>query len=515
MRLNNSLKNMYIAMFSQVIITLLGFVTRKIFIDSLGAEYLGINGLLTNVLSMLSLVEGGIGTSIVYNLYKPLAENNEEKVIALVQLYKKLYGILSVVILGLSLCLYPFLGYLIQGGENLSYITLVYFIFVFRNIVSYLNAHKWSLINADQKGYVLSRVNLIFNIITTIAKIIIIYVTKSYVAFLVVDLLIYLIQTIFNGNIVNKYYPYIKTKQKYRVEADIKQNLVTNVKALFWHNVGKYCVFGTDNLLISSLISIQTVGLYSNYTMIIGQLSTLVGPILGGINASVGNLVATEHEDKSYEVFKVVYLVNFWMYAWCAIFLYNLLEPFIDWWIGPGFLLDDFTFIVILINFYIAGVRTSVGIFKDKAGIFADDQYVPILESIVNLGASFILVKYFGLAGIFLGTTISSLLFPVWNQPRLVYKKLFKKPVRYYFMTYIFYATITIIIGFVTTVICNILVTDGTFIALVLKGLICLAVPNVILIAIFYNRPEFLIIRKIIIKILGNLRFSFLRKRIA
>ena len=290
---------------------------------------------------------------------------------------------------------------------------------------------------------------------------------------------------------------------------------MTNVKAIFWHNVGKYCVFGTDNLLISSLINIQTVGLYSNYTMIIGQLSTLVGPILGGINASVGNLVATEHEDKSYEVFKVVYLINFWMYAWCAIFLYNLLEPFIDWWIGPGFLLDDFTFIVILINFYISGVRTSIGIFKDKAGIFADDQYVPILESIVNLVSSFILAKQFGLVGIFLGTTISSLLFPVWIQPRLVYKKLFKKPVRYYFMTYIFYATMTIIIGVVTTIICNILVTDGTFIALVMKGIICLTVPNAILIPIFYNRPEFLIIRKIIIKILGNLRVSFLRKRIA
>ena len=114
-----------------------------------------------------------------------------------------------------------------------------------------MNAHKWSLINADQKGYVLSRIDLIFTLITTIAKIIIIYVTKSYVAFLVVDLLIYIIQTVFNGNIVNKYYPYIKTKQKYRVEADIKQNLVTNVKAIFWHNVGKYFVFVTDNLLFT------------------------------------------------------------------------------------------------------------------------------------------------------------------------------------------------------------------------------------------------------------------------
>ena len=162
MRTESSLKNMYIGIITQIIITLLGFISRKVFISGLGTEYLGINGLLTNVLSMLSLVEGGIGTSIVYNLYKPLADNDTEKVTALVQLYKKLYGLLAILVAILSLMLYPFLGSLMKGGTSGKYITVVYFIFVIKNIISYLNAHKWSLINADQKGYVLARINLIF-----------------------------------------------------------------------------------------------------------------------------------------------------------------------------------------------------------------------------------------------------------------------------------------------------------------------------------------------------------------
>ena len=491
MRTQSSIKNMYIGIVTQIIITLLGFISRKVFIDGLGTEYLGINGLLTNVLSMLSLVEGGIGTSIVYNLYKPLADNDTEKVTALVQLYKKLYGILAVLVAILSLMLYPFLGSLMKDGTSGKYITVVYFIFVIKNIISYLNAHKWSLINADQKGYVLARINLIFNIVTTLCRIAIIYLTKSYILYLLVELIIIIIQNIYNGNIVNTRYPYIKTKEKYKVDKDVRENMITNVKALFLHKVGSYCVFGTDNILISALISVKTVGIYSNYTMIIGQLSALISPVLNGINASVGNLVATEGKDKNYSVFKVVYLVNFWIYCVSCIFLYNLLNPFIDWWLGDGLLIDNFTLLIVLINFYISGLRTSIGIFKDKAGIFAEDKYVPLLESAINLGASLILAKYFGLAGIFLGTTISSIALPVWNQSRLVYKKLFKKPLLEYFKQYFLYSAITITLGIAVTNICNMINGNYSFLSLVIRGIICLIIPNVVLVLIFYRTDEF------------------------
>lgn len=204
MRTKNSIKNICISILTQIVITLLGFVSRKVFIDNLGTEYLGINGLLSNVLSMLSLVEGGIGTSIVYNLYKPLAENDEPRIIALVQLYKKLYGILAIIIFGLSLTLYPFLGILMKDGSTVTSINIIYFIFVSKNIISYLNAHKWSLINADQKGYVLAKYNLIFNILTTVSKIIVLVVTNNYILFLLIEIAIFVIQNLWNGKVVNE-----------------------------------------------------------------------------------------------------------------------------------------------------------------------------------------------------------------------------------------------------------------------------------------------------------------------
>lgn len=491
MRTQSSLKNMYIGILSQIVITLLGFISRKVFVSGLGTEYLGINGLLTNVLSMLSLVECGIGTSIVYNLYKPLNDKDTEKVTALVQLYKKLYGILAIVVAVLSLMLYPFLGYLMKGGTSGKYIKVVYFIFVIKNIISYLNAHKWSLINADQKGYVLARINLVFNIVTTLCRIAIIYFTRSYILYLLIELVIIIIQNIYNGNIVNNRYPYIKTKNKYKVDEDVKENMITNVKALFLHKIGSYCVFGTDNILISAFISVKTVGIYSNYTMIIGQLSALINPVLNSINASVGNLIATEGEEKNYNIFNIIYLINFWIYCVSTIFLYNLLNPFIEWWLGRGLLLDNFTLIVILINFYISGLRISIAIFKEKAGIFTDDKYIPLIESAINLGLSVLLVKYYRLVGIFLGTTISSLALPVWNQSRLVYKKLFKKSLTEYFKRYFLYAGITIILSFIVTSICNLLVEGYSFLSLVIRGSICVIIPNLILILIFYKTTEF------------------------
>ena len=234
MRTKNVIRNIGINILTQIVITVLGFLSRKVFIDNLGTEYLGINGLLSNVISMLSLVEGGIGTSIIFNLYKPLADDDRPRIIALVQLYKKLYGILAIVILFLSICLYPFLGSLMRDYTGVPYLTLIYFIFVAKNMISYLNAHRWSLINADQKGYVLARYNLIFNIVTTLSKIAILYYTKNYVLYLLIEAGIFVVQNIWNGRIVNNKYPYINTREKYYVEKQVKENLITNVKAIFF-----------------------------------------------------------------------------------------------------------------------------------------------------------------------------------------------------------------------------------------------------------------------------------------
>ena len=263
-----------------------------------------------------------------------------------------------------------------------------YFIFVATTLLSYFNAHKVSLINADQKGYVLARLNLGFSIFTTVTRIIVLLLTANYILYLLIELVIGIIQTIFNGKVVDKRYDYIKTKEKYSISKVEKESLITNTKAIFLHNIGTFCVLGTDNILISAFIGIATVGLYSNYTMIIGQLAALVNPIIGGIGASVGNLIAAGDSDKKYFIFKITYLVNFWIYSICVIFLYILLQPFINWWLGEGYLLDKLSFILILVNFYLMGLRSSISTFKNKAGIFVKDKYIPLLEAAINLVAS-------------------------------------------------------------------------------------------------------------------------------
>lgn len=491
MRTKNAAKNIAMSIGTQGVIILLGFISRKAFIDSLGAEYLGVNGLLTNILSMMVLIESGIGISIVYNLYKPLAEGNRENIIGLVQLYKRAYSILAIIMLGMSCILYMFLGKLMKTDQSIPGIFIVYVIFVIKNMVSYLNAYKWALINADQKGYILSRNNLVFQIITTIAKILVLKATNSYIIFLAIELSIFIGQNIFNTYIVYKQYPYIRTKQKQEIDQETKKNINRNVRAMFLHNIGGYLVTSTDNILISALVSLKLLGFYSNYTMVISQLSALVGPIIGGIGAGVGNLIATEDRKKVYSIFKIAFFVSFWIYSFSAIFLFNLLEPFIDWWIGKGYLLDRFTFVVILLNFYIAGMRSTISTFKSKAGLFVQDKYAPVIEGVLNLVGSLILVKYLGLVGVFLGTTISTLAIPFWNQARIVYKELFKQPVKKFFYQYAIYALIMLGTGCITAWVCDAMVASEGFIALVIKGIICVIVPNTIYLCLFIRSEEF------------------------
>ena len=239
--------------------------------------------------------------------------------------------------------------------------------------------------------------------------------------------------------------------------------------------------------------------MYSNYTMIINQLSGLLSPIINGIGASIGNLIAVESKEKNYEIFNVLNLVTFWIYSIVTIILYNLLEPFITWWIGDDYLLSHFVFIVVLFNFYLAGMRNPILIFKSKGAIFVPDKYFPLVEAVINLSASLILVKYFGLVGIFLGTTLSTLVIPFWTQPKLVYNILFEKSVLPYFGIYIYYFCLMMVIGFLTTFCCSLIHLDG-FLALVLKGFICTILPNVFYLFVFCRTKEFKYILSVLLR---------------
>lgn len=502
MRTVNTLKNIIASIGSVVVLTILGFFTRKVFVDSLGVEYLGLNGLLQNVLGMLSLVEGGIGTSIVYNLYKPLAENDQPKIIALVQLYRNIYRYIALAVFLLSLILYPFLDVFIKDGEGLSYVSFVYFIFVANNLIGYLMADKWSLINSDQKQYKLAKYTITYQIVLNLVKIAILYYYKSFVAYLVVELVL---QLFYNGviiRVVNRLYPYIRTNQKYEVEKKIRENIVNNVKALFFHSIGGYLLHSTDNIIISTFVGVGVVGLYSNYFLIVSQIKSLTKPILTSMKDSIGNLVAQDSSERQYEIFKVIDLLNFFLVGFVIVVLYNTLTPFVIWWLGKPYILTETVVLVMCLNYFVDEIRTSVMMYKYVSGIFAPDRFVVFITAMINLIVSIVLVRYIGLVGVLIGTSTAILCTASWNWPRLVFKHTFKRSVWEYYKNYIFRGFLVIILLLGTKYINSELFIGYTFLSIILRGIVSSGLFVFIFLLLYYRTSEVNYLKNSILQII-------------
>lgn len=444
MRTLNSLKNMLSSMGISLVMILLGFFTRKLFVDNIGVQYLGLNGLLSNILGVTSLLEGGFATSVVYNMYKPIAENNHEKIIALLQLYRKVYRYIALGIFLFSLLLYPFIGYFIKGADSLQYVSVVYFIFVFNSLIGYFTAYKWSIINASQKNYKLALTNLIYQVGLNFAKLAVLYYIRDYIIFLVVESLFSLGLNAAVVRKANQLFPYIVTKKKYIVEDDVKKNIIQNMKYIFIINIGTYLMHSTDNIVISSYVGISIVGLYSNYTLISGIVRSMARQILNSFSDSVGDLVASESSNRVYEVYKTVFFVNFLVISIPSIIMYTTFNPFINWWLGNDYTLPNYVVGIIIFNFYIMMMRESAITFKGKSGIFFPDRYTTLLQGIINLVLSLLLVQYLDLFGVLLATALSVLAIGFWQYPRICYKYIFHQPLWSYFKQYIKYTAVAV-----------------------------------------------------------------------
>lgn len=455
----NSAKNLISGVGISLVMTLLGFFTRKIFVDAIGVEYLGLNGLLQNILGMMTLLEGGFATSVVYNMYKPLAQDNKTEILALLQLYKKVYRYIALGVFTVGLCIYPFLDLFIEDAEGLRYLGIVYFIFLFNSLIQYFTAYKWSLINASQQNYKLALINLTYQIVLSLSKIAILYYTENYILYLVTETICSLALNIAIVRKANKLFPYIVNAPKYSVKPEVKRNIITNMKALFLHSLGGYFMHSTDNIVMSAYIGVGIVGLYSNYTLLTSTIKSFTTQILNSFSESVGNLLASESESYSYKVFRTINFVNYITISIPIVFLAVLSQPFIRLWLGADYILSNAILAIILFNFYIDGMRTSVLTFKTKAGIFTKDRFTPLLQGIINLILSIILVRILGLAGVLLATGISILSIGFWQWPRLVYKNVFHVSLWPYFRQYIQYflvCVLTIFCALMTSLTINI-----------------------------------------------------------
>lgn len=489
MRVKHSILNISAGLGSQLIITLLSFVSRTVFIYTLGVEYLGINGLFTSILLMLSIAEAGIGSAIMYSLYKPLAEEDTTKVIVLMKLYKQVYRMIAIVVLLLGLAIMPFLPLFVKE-TSVQNLQVIYMLFLANTALPYFFLYKNSFLNVCQKGYIVTAIYTVSQLISTGIKIGILYYTQNYILFLGIDLFINLASAIIIAKIVDRQYPYLGRKTNEKLDQGTKGSIVKNVKAIVLQRIGGYFVFGTDNILISAFVSIAAVGIYSNYVMLIEICRTFINQVFNNLYHSVGNLVASETKEKVYEIYKVTQLLSFWLYAFFAIFLSILIQPFIDLWIGSNYLLDQGLVTLLMLMFFERGMRNPITTVKTTAGIFHEDRYAPIVQAIVNLIVSLVLVQYFGLAGIFIGSLVSAIVVPFWITPYLVYRKVLQQPVHYYFLHYAYLFLVGAVTYSITIWLCS-LIPSGGFGMLLVRGMVCFAAINLVFCAFFVRSSEF------------------------
>lgn len=475
-RVQNSVKNAEVGIIGHFTQAIIQFASRSVFIACLSADYLGVNGLFSNILTVLSLSDLGFSTAIAYSLYEPIAKNNQNKILKLMNLYKRFYVAVAIFVLVVGLVLVPFLPVLIADKPNIPNLSLLYILYLLDTAGSYLLTYKRTLIEAHQKSYICTIYTQIFGIAQYVFKIIFLLLTHNFIVYLVIQISFNLMRNIAISIKANKMFPYLKERCKELPEKDDLRLILKNTSAMGFHKIGSVIVNSTDNILISAIVGLRDVGLYSNYALISTNICALLNIVLNGISASIGNLVAKESLDKIRQTYNVLSFMGFWIYSFCSAASFILYDHFITLWIGENFTLSPFVVLLICFNLYLFGVRQINLRFKEAMGLVWQDRFKPLIEAIINLISSIFLGRIYGIAGIIMGTIISSLLTSSWVEPYIVYKYGLKlNPIKALGM-HIKYFVAFIISTSVTYFVCK-------FIELTLVGFIL----KVALVVILYN----------------------------
>lgn len=496
MRTSNSIKNILTGIFLQIITIFLGFFSRKIFINNLGVELLGINGMLTSILSMLSLVELGFGGAIYYSLYKPLAKQDKNQINAIMNLYSKLYKVIGVVVFVLGLSMMPFLSYFVDTTIPISYVNKVYIIFVIDSVLSYFLAYRRNILSADQKSYIINKLSTVFSVSLSLLQVLAIIYTKNYILYLLIKVVLGFTQNLIIYLMTNKEYPYLKEKSREPLDKEIKDEIIKNAKALLVVNIAVYCVFGTDNLLLSMFGGVTIVAIYSNYNMIINAINSLIAQLFSGIKASFGNFLIEKSLEEAHDIFNVLYFINFWISTFCAVSLVTLLNPFIEVWLGKEMLFPITAVFIIVFNFYSRSMTQAIELVRNSAGLYSPYpffKYWALVEGVLNLVVSILLAKYMnlGMFGVFIGTSISTAI-SVFVLPWNVYKYVFKMKSNQYYIRYFKYILCSAFFTFITYNIANSILVNNIYILFILKCIICLLIPNLFILLFFGKSKEFI-----------------------
>ena len=491
MRSINSFRNTFVSMIMSVVSVLTTFIIQKVILSTLGEEYLGLNGLFGNIISMLAIAELGFGSAIIYSMYKPIAQNDKEQIKSLLAFYKKVYRGVAGIVLGIGICIIPFLNLIIGTNSIENSIVLIYILFIVDAIASYLLSYKRSVLYASQRTYFINLVHIAYLILMNTAQVIVLIHTKNYLLYLLIRIGFRILENLVITMIANKVYPFILEKNVEPISSNLKDSIKQKIKGLAFHRIGSAAINGTDNIIVTHFLSVAVNGLFSNYVTLVSGLSVLLSQAFDTLTSSVGNLLLENDKEKTYEVYQSLYLFAFWIYSFAAIGLVSLAEQVITVWVGEKYLLSFVTLIILCINFYFVGMKKVFTVFKEAAGIFYEDRYITMIEAILNIIFSIILVKFIGIPGVVLGTILSSFVQYLYTYPILVNRKLFNETYIHYLKSQLLHLCLFFAVFALTIWLVQLVTLTNIWTNMLLRLIIVLVVPNVIYLIIFHQTRAF------------------------
>ncbi|SFD70949.1 Membrane protein involved in the export of O-antigen and teichoic acid [Sharpea azabuensis] len=491
-RTEYSLLNMVTGIVGYGVNTVVGFVCRILFVRILSAEYLGISGLFTNILSMLSLAELGISSAITFALYKPIAQEDENKIASIMQFYRKAYIVIGIIVAIAGMIIFPFLNVIITKKPDIKEnINLIYLLFLFNTVISYFFSYRQSLLTAMQRQYIVTGYNYISTIIQSVLQIIFLVITKEYLVYLIIQIISGVLYNIWVSNKAAKDYPYIKNKNATKLSHNEKWDLFKNIKALAINKVSGVLVNSTDNIAITYFSGLSSVGFASNYTLFSSTIDKLITQLFNGLTGSVGNLNASSDDDTKYQFFKALNLSNFWLYGWAAIGIAVVSSDLVAWFYGKNYVMKVEIPLILALNFYSIGMLHAVYTYKSTLGLFRYGQYLLFFTGIINLILDVLLGRIWGIFGIYFATLVARILTNLWYEPYAVFRYGLKKSPLLYLKRYVAFLGILLATGglcYFLCSFCNFSIITNVFV----KIIICSIIPNGVFYICFRKTKGFL-----------------------
>lgn len=507
-RTKNALRNILFGFILKFFQIFLPFFMRTVMIYTLGVEYLGLNSLFVSILQILNLSDLGFTQAMTYSMYRPLAENDRNKINDLLSLYRYYYFNIGLGILFFGILLIPFLSHFIMGEipENIN-IYVLYGIYLTSTVLSYwMFSYKSCLLEANQRNDVISKINLITTLMQFILQLIVLLIWKNYYLYIVIQIIVQIATQLLILYYVHKMYPIYQPSKS--VNKGYSREITTYVKDLATAKFGAVILNSSDTIVISSFLGLSVLAIYQNYYLLITSVIGFVSTILYGTLPGIGNSIITDSLDKVYSDFKFFSFVISWIVGIGTCCFLNLFQPFMFLWVGEQLMLEFSIVILLCVYFYIYEFNQLFNVYKDAAGLWRVDRFRPLITSMINLVLNIMLVQSIGLYGIILSTIISIMFIGIPWLLKNLFNSLFKKNIKEYLIQVSKYVIITLLSCFISYKIGERL-NDTIYFSFILKLLLSVLIPSIMYFICFNETEEF---RKIIMFIKQNICSFFKSK---